>query len=133
RRIAELVGTECDLVVGGRVHEVVVRPVLVLELHVAVIEARTLVAVVRLECLFDEVALADVAELHAHLRAAPSELDVLELDDLIEYSVDLDGHPALDLPCADHVFFVSSMSQPRASSYPATPLPMNCASVTSVR
>src|SRR2546425_2007929 len=133
RGIAELVVVERYLVVGGCVHEVVVRAVLVLELHVAVIETRPLVAVVGLERLLHQVALANVAQLHAHLRAATPELDVLELDDLVEDAIDLDGHPALDLPGTDHAFFVSSMSQPRASSYPATPFPMNCASVTSVR
>src|SRR6266550_3231251 len=133
RGIAELLVIERYLVVRGRIHEVIVRAVFVLELHVAMIEARPLVAIVGLERLLDEVALADVAQLHAHLRAATSELDVLELDDLVEDAIDLDGHPALDLPGTDHVFFVSSMSQRRASSYPATPLPMNCASVTSVR
>src|SRR5437867_10438057 len=133
RRVAELIIVERDLVIRCRVHEVIVRAVLVHELHVAVIEARPLVAIVRLESLLDEVALADVAQLHAHLRAAAPELDVLELDDLIEDTVELDGHPALDLPGAYHVLFVSSMSQRRASSYPATPFPMNCDSVTSVR
>src|SRR5205814_2683872 len=133
RRVAQLVVVERDLVVRRRVHEVVVRSVLVHELDIPVVQASALVAIVGLERLLDEIALANVAELHAHLRAPPSELDVLELDDLIEDAVELDRHSALDLPGTDHVFFVSSMSQRRASSYPATPLPMNCDSVTSVR
>src|SRR5437773_472751 len=131
RRVAELIIVERDLVIRRRVHEVVMRAVLVHELHVPVIEARPLVAIVRLERLLDEIAFSDVAQLHAHLRAAASELDVLELDDLVQHAVELDGHSALDLPGAYHVFFVSSMSQRRASSYPATPFPMNCDSVTS--
>src|SRR5439155_8898744 len=124
---------ECELVVGRRVHEVVMRAVAIHELDVAVIQARTLKAIARLERLLYKVAFADVAQLHAHLRAATAELDVLELDDLVQHAVDLDGHPALDLPGADHAFFVSSMSQRRATSYPATPFPTTWCSVTSVR
>src|SRR5437870_12868316 len=131
--VSEHLFVECELVVGRRVHEVVMRAVAIHELDVAVIQARTLKAIARLERLLYKVAFADVAQLHAHLRAATAELDVLELDDLVQHAVELDGHPALDLPGAYHVFFVSSMSQRRASSYPATPLPMNCDSVTSVR
>ena len=91
------------------------------------VQARALEAVAGLERLLDEVALADVAELHAHLRAPAPELDVLELDDLVERAVELDGHAPLDLAGRYHPFSfggrgaeppdaVSSMSQRRASS-----------------
>src|SRR6266545_5787033 len=115
--IAELVGIERELVVRLRVHEMEVRAVLVHELHGAVVEAGALEALAGLDRLLDEVTLADVAQLHAHLRAATAHLDVLELDDLVELAVDLDRDTALDLPGAYHCFFfVSSMSQRSATS-----------------
>jgi hypothetical protein len=101
-----------------------VRPVLVHVLDGPVIETCTLEPIAGLEGSLDEIALPHVAQLHAHLGAAATELDVLELDDLIERAVELDGHAAFDLTRTDHVFFlVSSMSQRRACSYPATPMP----------
>src|SRR5438874_11092749 len=123
-RVAEQVLVERELIVGRGIHEVIVRPVAIHVLDVAVIQARSLEPVAGLEGLLHEIALTHVAQLHAHLRAAAPELDVLELDDLVEHAVELDGHAALDLTGADHALFVSSMSQRRACSYPATPLPI---------
>src|SRR3989442_2059041 len=122
--VGELIGFEGELVVRRRVHEVVLRPVVVHVLDVPVVQARALEAVAGLERLLDEVALTDVAQLHTHLRAAAPELDVLELDDLVERAVELDGHAPLDLAGRYHPFSfgaepsdaVSSMSQRRASS-----------------
>ena len=74
------------------------------ELHVAVIEASAGEPVAGLEGLLNEVPAPHIAELHPDLRAAPPHLDVLELDDLIERSVELDGHAALDLTCTHHMF-----------------------------
>src|SRR5919204_5805113 len=100
--VAELIRVERDLVVRGGVHEVIVRAIPIEELHGAVVEPRALETISRLERALDNVALPHVAELHAHLRAAAPELDVLELDDLIQVAVELDGHAALDLTGADH-------------------------------
>ena len=81
------------------------------------VEACALEALTGLHRFLDGVALAHVAQLHAHLRRAATHLDVLELHDLVELPVDLHRDPALDLAGADHFFFlVSSMSQRSATS-----------------
>src|SRR2546428_3644456 len=142
-RVAELSLVERDLVVRRGVHEVVVRAVLVEVLHVAVVEPRPLEAVAGLKGLLNQVAPANVAQLHAHLGTAAPELDVLEFDHLVEIAVELDRHAALDLAGRDHVSLRGprpgapsriggrgseppglAISQRRATSYPATPLPM---------
>jgi hypothetical protein len=86
-----------------------VRAVLVHELDDAVVEASALEALAGLDRLLDEIALPHVAQLHAHLRTAASHLDVLELDDLVELPVDLDGDAALYFP----VLITVSSSSPR--------------------
>ena len=81
------------------------------------VEPGALETLAGLDRFLDQVALAHVAQLHSDLGAAASHLDVLELDDLVELAVDLDGDAALDLPGAYHCcFLVSSMSQRSATS-----------------
>ena len=79
------------------------------------VKTRPRETVARLERLLDEVPATDVAELHPHLRAAASHLDVLELDDLVQGAVKLDRHATLDLSGGHH------------SSATAGPLLLSCA------
>src|SRR5207248_11000669 len=86
---------------------VIQRAVAVHVLHGAVIEARPLKTLARLDRLLDRVATSHVAQLHAHLRRSATHLDVLELDDLVELPVDLHRDPALDLSGRYHLLNAS--------------------------
>jgi hypothetical protein len=74
-----------------------VRPVRIEELHLASLRANVSELLAGAEGAVDHVAVARAAEFRAHERAALARLDVLELNDLEDRSVDVDVIPVLEL------------------------------------
>ncbi len=109
-RVAEGVGVDGDLVVGGVVHEDEAVAVAVQELHLALVDDRLLDLLGAAEGAVDHGAGADVAQRGADEGAALAGLDVLELHHLEEALGEVEGHAVLqvvggdghgDLACGD--------------------------------
>src|SRR5713101_4814621 len=117
-RVADLFGRQRDLVIGLRIHEVIaVVPVEVL--HVLVLEIDQLHFLTGPERVVDDASLPHVLELGAHEGAALARLDVLEVDDGIRMTVELDLQSLLELRGGHlHVVMIPSAS----GSWPAAPL-----------
>src|SRR5690606_22962039 len=102
-RVAEHVLGEEGLVVGLLVHEVVVRPLLVEELHRTLLEVGTVELLAGPEVLLQDVARDERLVLGANEGATLAGLHVLELDDLVGMIVDLDLQAIAKLAGIDDV------------------------------
>ena len=89
--IAQLFAAEVELFVRLVLHEVVVVAIPIEGLYGALVEHRARPLLARLEGALDGLAALDVAQLDADLRGAAAHLDVVEVEDLPEVAVELDG------------------------------------------
>src|SRR5712692_2399496 len=92
-RVAERFGGDVDLVVGRRIHEVVVVAVVVEILHLALVERRALNVLFRAELLVGEGARANVPHAHLDVRALVAGREVVQLENPEQVVPDLDQIP----------------------------------------
>ena len=97
RGAAEGGGRNGHLVERDVVHEHVVGPVAVEELHLALVDHRLLDALVGAERALDDRLVPQVPELGAHEGAALAGLHVLELDHLEQPVGEVERHPVLQV------------------------------------
>jgi alanyl-tRNA synthetase len=96
-RVAERRRGHVHLVVRGVVHEDVVVRVAVEQLHLLLVDDGALHLLARSERPLDHRTGAHVAQRGAHERPALARLDVLELADLEQAVVEVDGHAVLEV------------------------------------
>src|SRR6266542_2463273 len=100
--IAEMVPSEGELIVGIGVHEVVEVALSVQVLCGLALDAGAGKACASLDGLIDDMAGAEVTQLHADLGTAAADLEVLDLDHLVERAVDFEGGAFAEVAGLDH-------------------------------
>src|SRR4051794_21285855 len=101
-RAGDRLAGHVDLVVGLAVHEDVVGAVLVEVLHLALVDDSDIDLGAGVEGAVDDLAGQQVLELGADERATLARLDVLELDDVPQHAVEVEGHAVLQVVGGRH-------------------------------
>src|ERR1035438_4621767 len=126
--LADLLGREWGLVVGGRVHDHVGVPVPVEELGLTALDPGAAELLLGAERLLGHGPRREVLHLGAHDGGAPAQLDVVEVEDLEELTAPLHRGSGTEVACIDH-WFNSLLSRTirvaasRATAYPEAPSP----------
>ncbi len=102
QRVTNGLCVQCDLIIGLGIHEIEKVTIGIRVLHVLSVDTRLRALLGRTEGSLDYAAILNVLQLGTHKRSALTGFYVLELHDLKNIIIQLNGHAISEITCRNH-------------------------------